>query len=51
MKLASEKSGLGEIGVDSLRHTFASVALLNRVPLHVVRRNLGHSSFGMTAEF
>jgi integrase len=50
VKLASAKSGLGEIGVHTLRHTSATVALLNRVPLHVVSRNLGHSSIAITAD-
>src|SRR4029078_6246789 len=50
VKLASGKSVLGEIGVHTLRHTYATVALLNRVPLHVVRRNLGHSSIAITAD-
>jgi integrase len=50
VKLASAKSGLGEIGVHTLRHTYATVALLNRVPLHVVSRNLGHSSIAITAD-
>jgi integrase len=50
VKIASAKSGLDPIGVHTLRHTYATVALLNGVPLHVVSRNLGHSSITITAD-
>jgi integrase len=49
--IAKAKAGLvGEIGVHTLRHTYATTALLNRVPLHVVSRNLGHTSIAITAD-
>ena len=42
--------GLSGIGVHTLRHTYATTALLHGVPLHVVSRNLGHSSIAITAD-
>jgi integrase len=50
VKIASSKSQLGAIGVHTLQHTYATVALLHGVPLHVVGRNLGHSSIAITAD-
>ncbi len=48
---AKAASGLtGAIGVHTLRHTYATTALLNNVHLHVVSRNLGHSSIAITAD-
>ena len=34
----------------TLRHAYATTALLNNVPMHVVSRNLGHSSIMITAD-
>ena len=34
----------------TLRHTYATTALSNGVPMHVVSRNLGHSSIMITAD-
>jgi integrase len=49
--IASKKAGLAQgIGVHTLRHTYATTALLNGVSLHVVSRNLGHSSIVITAD-
>lgn len=49
--IARRNAGLSaDIGVHTLRHTFATTALLNNVPLHVVSRNLGHSSVAITAD-
>jgi integrase len=49
--IAARKAGLsGDVGVHTLRHTYATTALLNGVPLHVVSRNLGHSSISITAD-
>ena len=42
--------GLSQVGVHTLRHTYATTALLNGVPMHVVSRNLGHSSIIITAD-
>ncbi|KAJ1684297.1 hypothetical protein LUZ63_020590 [Rhynchospora breviuscula] len=50
VKLAAQRSELPEIGVHTLRHTYATTALLNGIPLHVVSRNLGHSSTAITAD-
>lgn len=50
VKLASGKGGLPSMGVHTLRHTYATTALLAGVPLHVVSRNLGHSSIAITAD-
>ena len=38
------------MGVHTLRHTYATTALLNRVPMHVVSRHLGHSCIVTTAD-
>jgi len=48
--IASKKAGLPPVGVHTLRHTYATIALLHGVPLHVVSRNLGHSSIAITAD-
>lgn len=48
--LASRKAGLPPVGVHTLRHTYATIALLHGVPIHVVSRNLGHSSIAITAD-
>ncbi len=51
VRIARTKAGLPDsIGVHTLRHTYATTALLNGVPLHVVSRNLGHSSIAITAD-
>jgi integrase len=38
------------VGVHTLRHTYATTALLRGVPIHVVSQNLGHSSIRLTAD-
>jgi integrase len=48
--IAAKKAGLAGVGVHTLRHTAATTALLNGVPIHVVSRNLGHSSIAITAD-
>jgi integrase len=48
--LAANRARLPHIGVHTLRHTYATTALLNNVPMHVVSRNLGHSSIMITAD-
>lgn len=48
--IAAKKADLPGIGVHTLRHTYATTALLNSVPLHVVSRNLGHASISITAD-
>jgi integrase len=48
--IAATKADVRRIGVHTLRHTYATTALLNRVPIHVVSRNLGHSSIAITAD-
>lgn len=51
VRIARTKASLSDdIGVHTLRHTYATTALLNGVPLHVVSRNLGHSSIAITAD-
>ena len=45
------KAGLPEgIRLHDLRHTFATLAALGGVPMHVTARQLGHSTTRMTAE-
>jgi integrase len=48
--IAAKKADLVGVGVHTLRHTYATTALLNGVPIHVVSRNLGHSSIAITAD-
>lgn len=48
--LAAKKAGVPPLGVHTLRHTYATTALLHGVPIHVVSRNLGHSSIAITAD-
>ena len=48
--LAFKKAGLPPVGVHRLRHTYATIALLRGVPIHVVSRNLGRSSISITAD-
>ena len=48
--IAAKRARLPQIGVHTLRHTYATTALLNNVPMHVVSRNLGHSSIMITAD-
>lgn len=50
VRLAASKARLPEIGVHTLRHTYATIALVNGVPVHVVSRNLGHSSIVITVD-
>jgi integrase len=48
--IAAKRARLPQIGVHTLRHTYSTTALLNNVPMHVVSRNLGHSSIMITAD-
>ena len=47
---AATKAGLQSVTVHSLRHTYATAALLNGVALKVVSANLGHASIQITAD-
>jgi len=47
---AANSAGLGPVTVHSLRHTYATAALLNGVALKVVSANLGHASIQITAD-
>ena len=47
---ASHRAGLYEVTVHSLRHTYATAALMNGVGLKVVSQNLGHASIQITAD-
>lgn len=47
---AARKAGLEGVKVHSLRHTYATTALLAGVPLKVVSVNLGHASIQITAD-
>jgi integrase len=44
------RAGVARRGVHSLRHTFATLALDNGVPLAVISETLGHSSIRVTAD-
>jgi len=48
--IAAKRARLPQISVHTLRHTYATTALLNGVPMHVVSRNLGHSSIMISAD-
>lgn len=47
---ASSLAGLQGVKVHTLRHTYATTALLAGVPLKVVSDNLGHASIQITAD-
>ena len=47
---AAQRAGLNGVTVHSLRHTYATAALLNGVTLKVVSQNLGHASIQITAD-
>ena len=43
-------AGLGRVRLHDLRHTHATLLLLDGVPIHVVSRRLGHSSIRVTID-
>ena len=45
------EAGIGDVRLHDLRHTVASQAVLNGVPLTVVARLLGHSDVRMTMRY
>ncbi|MFN7650802.1 MAG: tyrosine-type recombinase/integrase [Acidobacteriota bacterium] len=45
----AKAGGLAEASLKALRHTHASIALANGVPLPVVSKRLGHSNYSTTA--
>jgi site-specific recombinase XerD len=47
----SAKAGLDGVGWHTLRHTFASLLVLEGVPLFTVSRLLGHSSIRITERY
>ena len=47
---AAARAYLESVTVHTLRHTYATTALLNGVPLKVVSTNLGHASIQITAD-
>lgn len=49
-RVAAEKAGLTGVKVHTLRHTYATVALMADVPLKVVSTNMGHASIQITAD-
>lgn len=51
LKVAAQRAGLTDrVNIHTLRHTYATTALLAGVPIHVVSRNLGHASLAITAD-
>jgi integrase len=50
VSVAADSAGLDGVSVHTLRHTYATTALLNGVPLKVVSCNLGHASIQVTAD-
>lgn len=48
--IASERAGLSEVGLHTLRHSAATVMLEAGVPIHVVSRVLGHSGINITVD-
>ena len=49
VKRAARGAGLPDVSPHWLRHAFASRALDNKAPLHVVRQDLGHASLATTS--
>jgi integrase len=47
MRMACERAKLTGISFHSLRHTWASLAVMAGMPLPVVARNLGHANTAM----
>lgn len=45
------EAGIGDVRLHDLRHTMASHAVMNGVPVPVVSRLLGHSSVQMTLRY
>ena len=50
-KLARKRAGIEDVRLHDLRHSVASQAVLNGVPLPVVARLLGHSQVSMTLRY
>jgi integrase len=50
VRIASGKAGLSGVTVHTLRHTYATTALMAGVPLKVVSVNMGHASIQITAD-
>lgn len=50
LKSAATQAGLPNVSLHTLRHTAATLMLLNNVPLKVVSEILGHSSITITAD-
>jgi integrase len=50
VRIAAKKAGLVGVKVHTLRHTYATTALLHGVPMKVVSVNLGHTSIQITAD-
>ena len=49
MRQACKRAGISPpISIHGMRHTYASLAVMNGVPLLVIARNLGHSNTRMT---
>ena len=46
-----EEAGLEDVRLHDLRHTHASHAVMNGVPVPVVSRMLGHSNVRMTLRY
>jgi integrase len=44
------QGGLGKLQVHALRHSAATVALAEGVPLDVISRQLGHAGYAITAD-
>jgi integrase len=50
VRIASGMAGLAGVKVHTLRHTYATTALMAGVPLKVVSVNMGHASIQITAD-
>ena len=51
MQKFQRRNGLREVGVHTLRHSFASLALMNGADLKAIQATLGHSRPSMTLQF
>ena len=48
---ARRQAGIGDVRLHDLRHTMASHAVMNGVPVPVVSRLLGHNDVSMTLRY
>ena len=50
VQIASKRAGLSKVSPHTLRHSAATTMLEAGIPIHVVSRQLGHSSINITVD-